>query len=557
MRSLKPEFIYCAVFILICFLIIFQGGQTLSIIPPVVAIGLAFLTKQVIISLFCGVWSGAVIVLINNGNALTYSFFSGFLKTIDNYAVKGLNEESHIMIVLFSLMIGGMVGIITASGGMHGIVAALSKRTDTPSKSLILTWAAGLFIFFDDYANTLIVGNSMRPLTDSHKISREKLSFIVDSTTAPVASVALLSTWIGYEVGLIGDALKASGIESDPYTVFIYSLPYRFYAILLLLFIPVFIWMKRDFGPMLKAEKKAADGYADEENAPPEDFSSFKEIDPSKCRWYTAALPITTLIVVTISGIIVSGYSAFEGGSPTLKDIIASADSFRVLIWGSLIGSIVAAVSMILNRTGPVSTAVSSWVEGVKSMVTAMIILVLAWALSAVVTELKTAEYISFLLSGTLPVWSLPALVFVTASVASFATGTSWGTMALLFPTALPLAVTMAQNASINLETFIFSVTGAILTGAIFGDHCSPISDTTIMSSMSCRVSHIEHVRTQLPYAFAIGLVSLFFGYLPAGFSVNPFILIIVQLAVIVLVFRYFGKKANNGDKGGLNVDRL
>jgi Na+/H+ antiporter NhaC len=212
---------------------------------------------------------------------------------------------------------------------------------------------------------------------------------------------------------------------------------------------------------------------------------------------------------------------------------------------------------MILNRTGSVSTAVSSWVEGVKSMVTAMIILVLAWALSTVITELKTAEYISFLLSGTLPVWSLPALVFVTASVASFATGTSWGTMALLFPTALPLAITMAQNASINLETFIFSVTGAILTGAIFGDHCSPISDTTIMSSMSCRVSHIEHVRTQLPYAFAIGLVSLFFGYLPAGFSVNPFILIIVQLAVIVLVFRYFGKKANNGDKGGLNVDRL
>ena len=543
MKLSLSKTVYLLIFLTVCFILALSGKSSVSLLPPFIAIGLAFLTKQVIISLFCGIWAGAVAVLMENGNSLVFSFFSGFLKVADNYAVKGLNEESHIMIVLFSLMIGGMVGIITASGGMHGIVAALSKRTNTPEKSLMLTWAAGLFIFFDDYANTLIVGNSMRPLTDSHKISREKLSFIIDSTTAPVASVALLSTWIGYEVGLIGDALKASGFEGDPYSVFIYSLPYRFYAILLLLFIPLFIFMKRDFGPMLSAEKKAKERKCEEEDEAAGDFCSFGKVDPSKCRWYSAAIPVVTLIIVTFSGIIISGYSSFDGGDPSLKDIIGSADSFRVLIWGSLIASITAACTMIFGGTGTVSTAVSAWIEGVKSMVTAMIILVLAWGLSTVITELKTAEHISFVLSDTLPLWSLPSIVFITASIASFATGTSWGTMALLFPTAVPLAVTMAGSAPAQMETFVFTVTGAILTGAIFGDHCSPISDTTIMSSMSCKVSHIEHVRTQLPYALVIGAVSLFLGYIPSGFFINPFILIAMQLAATFFIFRYLGKK--------------
>lgn len=531
-------------FLLICIFLIYSGPKGASLLPPVVAIGLAFLTKQVIISLFCGVWAGAVTVLVNNGNNFTGSFFSGFLKAADTYAVKGLNDESHIMIILFSLMIGGMVGIITASGGMHGIVSALSAKTNTPEKSLILTWAAGLFIFFDDYANTLIVGNAMRPLTDSHKISREKLSFIIDSTTAPVASIALLSTWIGYEVGLIGDAMKASGFEIDPYSVFIYSLPYRFYAILLLAFIPIFVLMKRDFGPMLEAEKRAKNSSDTNDDPEPGDFSTFEETNPSKQKWYSAALPVATLIIVTFSGIIISGYSSFAGSDPSLKDIIGSADSFRVLIWSSLIASIVAAVSMLFSKTGTVSTAVSAWIEGVKSMVTAMIILVLAWALSTVITELGTAEHISFLLSDKLPMWSLPAIVFVTAAVTSFATGTSWGTMALLFPTAVPLTISMAQTSSAPIETFIFTVTGAILTGAIFGDHCSPISDTTIMASMSCRVSHIEHVRTQLPYALVIGAVALFFGYIPSGFFMNPYLLLLLQLAITILIFRYLGKKS-------------
>lgn len=542
MRLFKSAAFRFLIFVIICSTFFISGGKSVSLLPPVLAIGLAFLTKQVLISLFCGIWSGAVIVLYNNGDSVLLSFFKGFFKAADTYAVKGLSDESHIMIVLFSLLIGGMVGIITASGGMHGVVNTLSKRTNTKERSLIFSWASGLFIFFDDYANTLIVGNSMRPLTDKFKVSREKLSFIIDSTTAPVASIAVLSTWIGYEVGLIGEALKTSNMELDAYWVFIQSLPYRFYAILLLVFIPVYIFLKRDFGPMLKAEKNCINGEKMDEISGDTALEGFTIPDLSKCKWYSAAIPVAVLIISTFSGIITSGYANSKVADPAFREVVGNADSFRVLIWSSMLASITAAATMIISGTGTISSAVSAWIAGMRSMVTAIVILVLAWGLSSVVGELKTAEFLAVVLSDTIPIWLFPTIVFITASAVSFATGTSWGTMALLFPTALPLAVSMS-GAAADAQTFVFSITGAILTGAIFGDHCSPVSDTTIMASMSCKVNHIDHVRTQMPYALTFGIISILLGYLPAGFFINPFLLIIPQIAAAFLIFRYFGKK--------------
>ncbi len=533
---------------IIVFSILVSGGETVSLLPPVVAIGLAFVTKQVLLSLFCGVWCGAVLKLVADQKMPAINaLFSGFFRVADTYAVKGMSEETHVMIILFSLMIGGMIGIITASGGMHGIVNQFSKKTDTGKKAQLFAWGSGLVIFFDDYANTLIVGNSIRPLTDKFKVSREKLSFIIDSTAAPVASVAVLSTWIGYEIGLIGSALRSIGVDLDPYSVFIYSLPYRFYALLLLAFIPVYIFLRRDFGPMLKAEKRCLKSSGIEDNyRDVKDFSDFKMPPENKCKWYTAAIPITVLVLMTFGGVFISGYLSFEGNEWSLREIIGASDPFKVLIWGSLSASVVAGAAMMISETGTLTDVVSAWIEGVKSMVTAMIILVLAWALSTVVTELKTAEYISFLLSDTLPYWLLPGLVFLTASATSFATGTSWGTMALLFPTTIPLTVPLALAGGIpagEIHSYIYCVTGSILTGAIFGDHCSPISDTTIMASMSCRVSHIEHVRTQMPYALVIGAISFFIGYLPAGFMINPFILFVPQFIAAYIIFRYIGKR--------------
>ncbi|MCK5808394.1 Na+/H+ antiporter NhaC family protein [bacterium] len=543
-------------FVIVLFLILFVGafvfgGEMRGILPPLLAIALAFITKQVIISLFAGVWAGATLLVgFDSTLSLLKALFIGFFRSADTYIVNGLNETTHIMIVIFSLTIGGMVGVISRSGGMLGIVKSLSKYTDTPVKAQILTWFMGIVIFFDDYANSLIVGNTMRPVTDKMRISREKLSYIIDSTSAPVASVSILSTWIGYEVGLIGDAFGQFGNNTDPYMAFIYSLPYRFYAILLLVIMPVFIVMRRDFGSMYTAEKRAilkGEVYDPTSPATPgKEIVMMETPEDDMCKWYNAALPIGIMILATFIGIGISGYFSLQGKVASLTSIISAADSFKVLIWSSLIATIVAVVLVVLQKIETIEGAISAWVEGVKSMVLAMIILTLAWGLSLITKELNTAEYLSQILSDSLNIGFLPVIVFIIAALTSFATGTSWGSMAILFPTALPLVNAIGQTQSIStgeLSPMLYATIGAILTGSIFGDHCSPISDTTIMASMSSHVNHLDHVRTQIPYVLLFGTIAIVFGYLPAGFGVNPYLLMLIQFVVAIGFILYFGKK--------------
>ncbi len=540
-----------AAFFLFVFISLFFFPDFRVVLPPLVAIGLAFLTREVLISLFSGIWIGAVISIgFNSPSGFFSSAGKAFFKTIDTYVVKGLADSDHVMIIVFSLTIGGMVGIVSRSGGMKGIVNSLAKRTNTPAKAQLLTWLMGLFIFFDDYANTIIVGNSMRPLTDKLKISREKLSFIIDSTSAPVASVSLLSTWIGYELGLIGDSFKQIGLDTDPYMAFIYSLPYRFYAFLLLFIMPFIIFMRRDFGPMYDAEKRVikTGRICDHEGEATtgSELAKLRMPPDEKCRWYNAAIPILLMILSTFIGIYVSGLANSSDPNAPFKDIISGANSFEVLIWGSLIATSAAVILTVSQRIISLEETMGAWIEGVKSMVTAIIILSLAWGLSSVTKELKTAQYISSVFSSSLHIGFLPVLVFIVASITSFATGTSWGAMAILFPTALPLAhaIGTAQGLPAEIVTeIIYAVIGSILTGAIFGDHCSPISDTTIMSSMSSGVNHMDHVRTQLPYALVFGVISTLMGYLPIGFGLNPFLSMLLQLAAAVTVIRYLGKK--------------
>ncbi|MFO7735779.1 MAG: Na+/H+ antiporter NhaC family protein [bacterium] len=522
-----------------------------SVMPPLFAIGLAFLTGRVLISLFCGIWMGSALIIgfstpCEYIKALGYGFFTA----ADTWIIKGLVNTDHIKIVVFSLSIGGMIGIISRSGGMQGVVNSFSKLTASRRRSLIMTWFLGLLIFFDDYANNLIVGNSMRPLTDKMKVSREKLSFIIDSTSAPVASVSILSTWIGYEIGLIGSAFSSAGISEDPYMAFIYSLPYRFYAWLLLIMIPIYIFMNRDTGVMLKAENRAL---SEKNDVPLKKFpknngenSDLQTPTADKCRWYNAVLPIALMITSTVAGIIISGISNTASSAKNFSEIVGAANSFDVLIWGTLISTVFSILLISVQKILTLEEIMSAWIKGVKSMMTAMLILAMAWGLSIVTEELGTAAWISEILSDKLPVFILPALVFLIAGVTSFATGSSWGSMAILFPTAIPTMQAMgtAQGTEIEIMAVItYATVGSILTGSILGDHCSPISDTTIMASMACRINHIEHVRTQLPYAAVLGIISLFAGYIPAGFGANPYMLIIIQVIIAILILYFIGKK--------------
>jgi Na+/H+ antiporter NhaC len=512
----------------------------LSILPPILAIALALIFRQVVIALFCGIWLGAS--FLHGLNPL-----KGFLRALDTYVVDAVGDPSHAAIILFSLTLGGMVGILARSGGIRGIVDALSRHARTARSAQVSTWAMGLLIFFDDYANTLLVGNTMRSVTDRFRVSREKLSFLVDSTAAPVTSIAFISTWIGYELGLIADAFQSIGLEKNVYLVFVSTIPYRFYSILLLVFVFLISWTGRDYGGMLAAERRArTTGKVQRDGAVPLSQMDLKEEEVgggARGAWWTGLLPILTVIGVTVVGLYVNGRSSLVAGGAVsgdlgLHEIIGAADSFAVLMWAAFAGSVVAGVLALAQKALNLTGVVDAWVVGVRAMVVGMIILVCAWAIGRVCVDLQTGEWVFQATRDVLSPRLLPVLCFLLAGGVAFATGTSWGSMAILMPLVVPLAFRLSAEPGIQLGTI-----AAILAGSTFGDHCSPISDTTVMSSMASAADHIDHVRTQAPYALTVGAIACLAGYLPAGFGLPVWVLLPIGLGLLVVVLRVVGKK--------------
>ena len=527
----------------------------LSLMPPLVAIVLALVFREVVLSLFAGVWFGALIVA--GWNPITASMIS-----VDRFVVEGLADTDKISIVVFSLLLGGMVGVIGRSGGTLGIVESMRGFATSARRGQVMAWLAGIIIFFDDYANTLIVGNTMRPVTDRLSISREKLAYIVDSTAAPMAAIAVISTWVGFEISLIGDALTtAAGQATDPviaaqlstgaqnpFSVFLHSIPYLFYPILALAFVAMVAVSRRDFGPMWRAETRAraGEGLLAPGATPAVDVSSGHMDPPENVphRWYNAAIPVLTVIVVALAGIVYTGAQSAEAGA-SLWTIVGGADPFKTLIWASFAGNVVAISLAVAQRILPLGSALEAWINGMRAMLLAIVILVLAWALGGVTEALGTGPYLSGLLQDTLPLGLLPVIVFLTAAVISFATGTSWGTMAILFPVVIPLAV--AMGAGIGFDggehySILLGVISSVMAGSIFGDHCSPISDTTVLSSMASACDHIDHVRTQLPYALTVGVVGMAVGDIPTAYGLSPWVSIVLGIVVLAAVLRFVGR---------------
>ena len=511
-----------------------------SVVPPIIAIVAALVFRQVIPALFFGLFFGSVAVI---GFGPT-GIFVGLLEAFQVYVVEALVDPDHAAIILFSFMIGGMVGIITKNGGMQGVVDHMVKWATSPRRGQTTTALLGLAIFFDDYANTLVVGNTMRQVTDRLRISREKLAYIVDSTAAPVSCVALVTTWIGYEVGLIDAAIgQIAELDMAAYSVFLSSIPYSFYPLLTMFFVLAVANTGRDFGPMLAAETRArTTGQVMAENANVDERAAdARELDPKTDkphRAINAVLPIAVLIVGVLSGIYVTG----EGD--TLRDIVASTDSYTALLWASLLGAVTAAVLSGLQRILTLSETMDAWYAGARSMFYAMIILVLAWSLSSVSGVLHTADYLVSVLGDSLVPGLVPSIVFVLAGLTAFATGSSWGTMGILMPLVVPLVWAVLQtNGMAQPQHFhiLYSTVSCVLAGAVLGDHCSPISDTTILSSMASGCDHVDHVRTQLPYALLVGVVAVLLGSLPAGFGVPWWIALLAGTGVLFAVLRFLG----------------
>ncbi|GAB4405529.1 MAG: Na+/H+ antiporter NhaC family protein [Bacteroidia bacterium] len=534
----------------------------LSLLPPLISILLALLFREVVLSLVLGVFSGAAVLAIYETGSWT-GIFRGLLAVVDTYVVEALSDSDHVSIIVFSMLIGGMVAIISRNGGMQGIVDYISRYARTPRSAQFATWLLGIVIFFDDYANTLVVGNTMRPMTDRLRISREKLSYLVDSTAAPVSALAFITTWIGAELGYIEDGiagLAAFPEGQSPYAIFLASLGYSFYPILTLIFMLLLIAMGRDYGPMLTAERRArisgaVSNDADTSEAETE-LRHFRPLEDISVRAHRAVLPILTLVLGVIAGLLATGWSSDTWTDPglgfvqRLSQTIGNANSYAALLWASF-GAV--AMALALSVGGGILSlgkGIETMLQGFKAMLPALLVLTLAWALQGITSDMHTAGFLTDLLGDSLAPGWLPVLTFLLASLVSFSTGTSWGTMAILYPLLIPLAWQVSRSTGLPTEealAILHNVVASVLAGSVLGDHCSPISDTTILSSLASSCNHIDHVRTQLPYALSVGAIAIVAGTLPTGFGLPVWMGYLLAVGMMYGVIRFWGKSPEAG----------
>ena len=514
-----------------------------SVLPPLAAIVLAIVTRRVQLSLLCGVLIGVVLLTVFHPPTTWTDAILLPITAAEEHLWSNLSDSDHLRVFAFTLLMGAMVGVISESGGMRAVIERVAPLARGRRGGQLVTWCLGLLVFFDDYANTLLLGHTMRPLCDRLRISREKLAYLVDSTAAPVAGVAIISTWVAAEIGYIDDGL--SGLPwTTPvqgFEMFIATIPYRFYVLLALAFVFLVGLMQRDFGPMWTAELRAREPSAMRQD--PMDLT----LDCEAGHWVSAVAPVLLMLGITLLLLVATGYQNLGAGSdPTWFTAFINGDSYLALVYGALAGlatAIVLAARFGVRQQRWLGAAVS----GARSMVPALTILWLAWSLSGMTSAryLGTGTFLGGAIESAISASWLPTVVFVLAALVAFSTGTSWGTMALLTPLAARSvhAMLSVDGAAVSAsEPLVLATIGSVLAGAICGDHCSPISDTTVLSSQASGCDHIAHVRTQMPYALVVAVVSIGCGTIPVGFGVPVWMTLVAGLLVLVVSLRILGR---------------
>ena len=530
-----------------------------SLFPPLAAILVAVLSRRLILGLSLAILAGG---LLSTPSALPVHqvVWEAFRRAAVDYVWTPLEGSFQLYILAFTAALIGMVRVTSLTGGNLGIASLLASRAEGARSTRVAAFLMGLAIFFDDYANTIVVGTTMRPIADRFRVSREKLAYLVDSTAAPIAGVALISTWIGYEVGLFDDLMRGLHTGISGYQLFFSALPVRFYCLFTLVFVAASAWFQRDYGPMLRAERRAqATGQVLRSGAAPMAGRRFEEIGPAEGvvpAWWTAALPVITVIAAVISGMAIHTLDHPAVSEIRLRESIFSTaywtacfshagsnEVARVLFLSSVLGSALAILIALTRRnrhTGAPAIrpleALSTYVRGIIGVYYAIAILILAWAIKEVCTDAGTSVYLTVALSPLVSPGLLPILIFGLASLVAFSIGTSWATMGILIPTVVPLAHAMGGMPLTVLAA------AAVLDGAIFGDHCSPISDTTVMSSIASSCDHIDHVKTQLPYALTTMGVAATIGYLGTSLLYPWWIGLGLGLAAVLGILFTLGK---------------
>ncbi len=524
------------------------------VLPPLLTIVLAIISQRVVFSLVLGIMLAVGLMQTLSSTPSSNGLTSFLYSLCEEHLWISLVDGDHLRVFAFTSLLGMQVALIHRAGGMQGVVAWTMPLARSRRGGQVLTWFLGLVIFIDDYANTLLLGSTMRPLTDRLKISREKLAYLVDSTAAPVSGLALVSTWVATEISTMQIGYVDAGIDigSETFGIFIQTIPGRFYILYTLLFVLLCALMCRDFGPMLAAERRAQSNSLDTTAT---DDSSHHGAPP---RALNAVVPIVLTVAVVIWLLIVTGWQKLGTGEPiptTIQEwgkLIGQGDTYVSLLYGALAGLLAILLLIRVQKSVSLDNISAGLLEGFLHVLPAMVILWLAWTLSRLTgnDHLRTGAFIAAQLTElNVSVGWMPTIVFLLASGIAFSTGTSWGTMAIVMPIVIPLVYGLLKSqlgiAPPADHYVLIASIGSVLAGAIFGDHCSPISDTTILSSRSSSCDHIAHVRTQMPYALTVGLVSIVFGTLPAGFGVSSWLILPVGSVALVVIFLVVGRRVD------------
>ncbi|MDM8099710.1 MULTISPECIES: Na+/H+ antiporter NhaC family protein [Oceanobacillus] len=501
----------------------------LSLVPPILAVILAILTKNVIISLFLGAFVGVLIIV--GGNPLTAT-----TETIGNFLFPQLTDSYNAAVLVLLFFIGGFVALIEKSGGGAALAAKTVKSINSKVKAQLSAWLGGLIIFFSDLGTPLIVGPIFEKIFDKARISREKLAYIIDSTSSPVAVLIPFIGWGVYIMGLIRSEFDALGITTSEFDTFVQVIPFQFYAISAVLMIPLMAVFKLDFGPMAKAERRVREtGELYWKDSKPLRRPDKEADSNQEGKAILIWLPLLVLFV-TLFGLLSTKGFPFEP---------VDGNDFRVsLTTAYLFAAITIFILLISFRLKKFAEIFDIYTSGMQKMVYVAATLVLAWSLGTVISEMGTANYIVELMQGRVPAFIIPALLFVIGAIVSLASGSSWGTFAIMLPIAIPMAVA--------LDAQVLVCIGAVLSGGIFGDHSSPISDTSILSSTGAGADHIDHVKTQFPYALTNAIIAII-GFVIAGVTGSPWT-VVLTIVLLVLAAFVLSKLTKNKYESKMNI---
>ncbi|MBV7299539.1 Na+/H+ antiporter NhaC family protein [Enterovibrio paralichthyis] len=508
--------------------------SSLSVLPAVLALGLAIITRRVLLSLGLGILSGAL--LLNDFSLTsTTSYLSNLVFGL--FVDDGSINTWNMSIVAFLMLLGAITALLTLSGGTRAFAEWAQSRVKSKRGAKLLAAFLGVFIFVDDYFNSLAVGAISRPVTDRFHVSRAKLAYILDSTAAPMCVIMPASSWGAYIITVIGGILVSHGVtEYSPLSAFAHMIPMNFYAVFALAMVFAVAWFQMDVGPMRRFEYEASTGsrLGDDENHVQAIDDELGIVESEKGRVSDLIIPIVVLVVATMSWMVFSGAQVLEadGKAFSVLGAFENTDVGMSLLYGGAMGLLSALITVFKQGLPVADVARTTWV-GAKSMFGAILILFFAWTIGNVIGDMATGKFLSTLIQGNLSPQLLPVLLFLISAAMAFSTGTSWGTFGIM----LPIAGDLAGATDIAMMLPMLS---AVLAGAVFGDHCSPISDTTILSSTGARCGHIDHVSTQLPYALATAAVAAV-GYLVLGFTDSLSISLLAGGSAFVVVCALFG----------------